>query len=148
MKGSKNTSIIIDKINGKMLDSTKNYNIYLKAYKYENGKKVYLARSINVHVVGRNNKKYSNVVKVKVAKSSYRLAVGKKVRIKAKTRLEFPKRKQLSDAHAKEFRYATTDKSIATVSKDGIITARKAGTCYVYVYARNGYPKKIKVKVK
>ena len=70
------------------------------------------------------------------------------MQIEAKTVLEYPERKQLSDAHAKEFRYATTDKSIATVSKTGKITAKKKGNCVIFVYARNGLAKKIKVTIK
>ncbi|MDO5155065.1 MAG: Ig-like domain-containing protein [Eubacteriales bacterium] len=43
--------------------------------------------------------------------------------------------------------YASSNKSIATVSKTGVIKAKKKGTCTVYVYARNGYAKTIKVIV-
>ena len=53
----------------------------------------------------------------------------------------------LSDRHAPKFRYASTDESIATVDKKGKVTGVSAGTCYVYVYAKNGYAKKVKVTV-
>ena len=49
--------------------------------------------------------------------------------------------------HEEKFRYAIRFK-VATVSKDGKITAKKKGTCYVYVYAVNGCSKKVKVTVK
>ena len=74
--------------------------------------------------------------------------IGTKYRITADTILVDSKKKQLSDAHAQEFRYASTDKSIATVSKDGYITGKKAGEVIIWVYARNGYGKKIQVTVK
>ena len=57
-------------------------------------------------------------------------------------------RKQLTDNHAKQFRYATTNKKVATVSGKGKIKAVGKGSCTIYVYARNGYAKKVKVKVK
>ena len=68
--------------------------------------------------------------------------------IKAKTNRVAKKKKLLTDSHAKEFRYASTDKKVATVSKTGIIKAVGSGTCTVYVYSRNGYAKKITVTVR
>ena len=68
--------------------------------------------------------------------------------IKAKTVLVDKKKKQLSNAHAKQFRYASSNKKVATVSSKGKITAVGKGSCVVYVYARNGYAKKVKVTVK
>ena len=57
-------------------------------------------------------------------------------------------KKQLGDAHAAEFRYASSDKSIAAVDKNGKIKGIVKGTCIIYVYARNGYAKTVQVKVK
>ena len=94
------------------------------------------------------NTNYTNVKDIRVTKKQYTLEAGKTATIKAKTILVDSKKKQLSDAHAKEFRYASSDESIATVDKTGIITAKKTGTCIVYVYARNGYAKEIQVTVK
>ena len=55
---------------------------------------------------------------------------------------------RFTNAHATEFRYASTDKKVATVSSKGKIKAVRKGSCTIYVYARNGYAKKVKVKVK
>ena len=148
--------VTIKKLNGKKLSTTKNIKVYVAAYRTvetKNGeavtkKDVRIAKTIAGHVVGKKNTKYSNAKKIKLSKTSYTLKKGKKVKIKAKTVLQYPKRKQLGDAHAKEFRYATSDKSIATVSKSGKITAKKKGSCVIYVYARNGLAKKVKVTVK
>ncbi|MBR1741171.1 MAG: Ig-like domain-containing protein, partial [Lachnospiraceae bacterium] len=156
VKGNAKCRITIKKLNGKSLSATKNIKVYVAAYRkaeVKSGtgtvvKNVRIAKTITGHVVGKNNKKYSNAKKIKLVGTSYTLNKGKKAQIKAKTVLEYPKRKQLSDAHAKEFRYATTDKSIATVSKTGKITAKKKGSCIIYVYARNGLAKKIKITVK
>ena len=99
------------------------------------------------HIVGKNNRKYTNVKRVKVSKSKYTLNVGKTAKIKAKTVLMDRKKKPLSKAHGKKFRYKATDTSVAKVSKKGKITAKGKGTCIVYVYARNGYAKKVTVRV-
>ncbi|MCR5685520.1 MAG: hypothetical protein K6G81_08915 [Lachnospiraceae bacterium] len=42
----------------------------------------------------------------------------------------------------------SSNKKVTTVSKDGTITAVGKGTCYIYVYTKNGYAKKVKVTVK
>ena len=143
------TKIVITKVNGKKLDLKKNFKVYVRAYKkLENGKKVTLGKTITAHIVGRKNTGSTNVKEVKVSKSSYTLKVGKSATIKAKTVLVDKKKKQLSNAHAKQFRYASSNKKVATVSSKGKITAVGKGSCVVYVYARNGYAKKVKVTVK
>ena len=48
----------------------------------------------------------------------------------------------------KKIRYVSLDPSVAKVSKKGVITGRKRGTCTIYCIARNGLSKKVKVKVK
>ena len=100
------------------------------------------------HIVGSKNAKYTNVKKIKLYKSKYTLKANKTATIKAKIVLVDKKKKQLSDSHAPEFRYASGNTKVATVDKNGKITAVKKGTCYIYVYAKNGYAKKIKVTVK
>ena len=106
-------------------------------------------KTITAHIVGSKNTKYTNVKEIKLtSKSSVTLAVGKTSTIKAKVVLVDAKKKQLSDAHTKEFRYVTSNKKVATVSSEGKIKAVGKGTCTIYVYARNGYAKKVKVTVK
>ena len=148
VKSGKTTNVIVKKVNGKPLNLKKNYKIYVLAYKLVNGKKVRLGKTVTAHIVGRKNTKYTNVKAVKVKKSSYILKKGKTATIKARTVLVSKGKKQLTNAHAKQFRYATNNKKVATVSKKGKIKAVGKGTCTIYVYARNGYAKKIKVKVK
>ena len=113
-----------------------------------NGKKVITGKTLIGHIVGKNNYAYTNVKQVMLAKSQFTLKAGNTTKIKAKTVLVDKNKKQLSNEHAQEFRYATSSKKVAAVSKKGKITAVGKGTCTIYVYARNGYAKKIKVKVK
>lgn len=148
IKNGKTTKVTVKKVNGKPLDLKKNYKIYVLAYKWVNGKKVTLGKTVTAHIVGRKNAKYTNVRAVKVKKSSYSLKKGKTVTIKASTVLVSKGKKQLTNAHAKQFRYASTNKKVATVSAKGKIKAVGKGSCIIYVYARNGYAKKIKVTVK
>ena len=70
---------------------------------------------------------------------------GKTATIKAKTILVDKSKKQLSDAHAKEFRYETSNKKVAKVNANGKVEAVGKGTCYIYVYARNGCAKRVKI---
>lgn len=146
--GGNNTSITVKKVNGKKLDLKKNYKIYVEAYNLSDGKKKILGKSITAHIVGKNNKKYTNVKKIRVKKNSYTLKQGGTIMIQAKVVLVSRGKKQLSNAHARQFRYASSDKKIATVSKNGKIKAVGKGTCIVYIYARNGYAKAIKITVK
>lgn len=148
IKNNKTVSATITKINGKKLNLKKNYKLYVIAYKLVDGKKLIQAKSITGHIVGRKNVAYTNVKAIKLTKTKYTIKVGKTAKIKAKTVLVDKTKKQLSDAHAKEFRYASSNKTIATVNKNGKIKGISAGTCTIYVYARNGYAKKIKVTVK
>lgn len=148
VKSGSKTSLNVKKINGKKLNLKKNYKIYVEAYKNANGEKVVMGRSVTAHIVGRKNSKFTNVKGIKLQKNTFTLKTGKTATIKGTTVKASRYRKQLSDAHAKELRYATNNPSVATVTAKGKIKAVGKGTCTIYVYARNGYTKKVKVTVK
>ncbi len=148
IKKAKTTSLSITKLNGKALNTKKNFKVYVAAYKNVNGKKVVIAKSIVAHIAGAKSKKYTNVKKVTVSKSSYNLKKGATASIKAKVTLNNSKKKQLSNKHTKKFRYKTTNKKVATVTASGKIKAVGKGKCKVYVYARNGRSKAVTVVVK
>ena len=142
----KTTSFDITKLNGKKFDPKKNLKFYVVAYKTVKGKKVKLAKSIMAHAPGSKNSKRTNVTGVKVKKASFKLKKGKTAKIKAKLVLQKKNRKPLK--HCAKFRYASSNKKVAKVSKKGKITAVGKGKCTVYVYAVSGNAKKIKVTVK
>ena len=149
IKDPSSVSTTITKLGGKKLDLKKNFKVYVRAYKLVDGKKVAFGTSITAHITGTKNAKNTNVKELKLtSKSKLALAVGKPSKIKAKAVLVDSAKKQLSDSHTKEFRYASSDKKIAAVDKNGKITAKAKGTCYIYVYAKNGYAKKVTVTVK
>ena len=128
----------------KNLNNKKSYKFYVVAYKNVDGKKVRICKSMIYHVVLSDNK-YTNVKAIKVAKTSYTLNVGDKQKLNAKSVKQEKNKKLLT--HAQEFRYSSSDTTVATVSKTGEITAKQSGSCIIYVVANNGVMKKIKVNV-
>jgi len=147
-KASEKKTFKIKKLNGRKMKSKKNYMFYVVAYKTVDGKDVVIGNSVTAHIVGVDNEKYTNVKKVIVEKKKITLNKGKKFKIFAKTILEKKDKKQLGKGHGKKFRYVSSDKKVATVSKKGKITAVAKGTCTIYVCARNGREKKVTVTVK
>lgn len=129
----------------KKLNNTKSYKFYVRAYKIVDGTKVYIDKSIVVHVAMKANA-YTNAKTIKNVKKSCVLSAGKKTGIRAGLTKENKNKKLL--AHATKFRYYSGNTSVATVSRDGVITAKGSGICIVYVVANNGVCSKIKVTVK
>lgn len=128
----------------KNLNNKKSYKFYVVAYKNVDGKKVRICKSMIYHVV-LSDSKYTNVKAIKVAKTSYTLNVGDKQKLNAKSVKQEKNKKLLT--HAQEFRYSSSDTTVATVSKTGEITAKQSGSYIIYVVANNGVMKKIKVNV-
>ena len=149
IKVTKNTKYTIKKLNGKKLNFKKNYKVYVVAYKKVDGVDKVLGRTVTAHVVGRKNAKFSNPKKLTItSKTNVSLKTGKTTKVKAKVTLVSPKRKSLSDGHAPLLRFASSNKKVATVDKTGKVKGIGKGTCVIYVYAKNGYTKKVKITVK
>ena len=128
------------------------YKYIVKAYKEIEGKKITIAVSKTIHATTTGGK-YGNAKAVKLTtdkklkkkSGSYTLTIkkNKKYTIKAK---EVKKSKKIHKHRT--IAYESTDKSIATVSKKGVVTGKKKGTCYIYAYAQNGMRARVKVKIK
>lgn len=129
----------------KKLSYKKSYKYFVIAYKIIDGKKVYIAKSPQIHVAMKKDKR-TNAKKVITNKSKVTLKAGKTFKIKASMTKENKKKKLLQ--HAVKFRYYTDDYRVATVDKKGKIKAVASGKCNIYVIANNGVYKKIKVTVK
>ena len=99
-------------------------------------------------IAGNGNKKFTNAKSVKVKKAKATLKKGKTFKIKAKVIKVKKSKKLMPKSHVATVRYLSTNKKVATVSKNGKIKAAGKGTCDVYAYAHNGAYKKINVKVK
>lgn len=146
VKAAKTLSVTINKLNKKAVNQKDNVKCYVVAYKKVDGKKVTIGKSITGHAVGKKNTTVTDVKKIQTKKSAYSLKKGKTAKIKAT--IVKKNNKLPLFGHTAKFRYDTSNKKVATVSKDGKITAKGKGTCYVYIYAVNGCAKKVKVTVK
>lgn len=146
VRSTKSSSVTISKLDKKKINQKNNVKCYVVAYKIVKGKKQEIGKTNLFHAVGRKNKSETEPKNIRLKKTSYVLATGKTAKIKASI---VRKNKKLPViAHTEKIRYATSNAKVATVSKEGKITAKKKGTCYVYVYAINGCAKKVKVTVK
>ena len=138
------TSVTATSYTHKGLEKGTYYKFLVSAFDKDNK---HLGTSNTVHVATKggkvcNFKKVTTVAK----KNQVTLAKkGKTFKLKGKATPESTKLKV--NVHRK-VRYESTDKKIATVSTSGKVTAKKKGTCYIYVYAQNGAYQKVKVTVK
>ena len=124
----------------KKLIKGRQYKYYVTAYKNINGKRVILSRSLPVYSMTKGGK-YGNPLKIRVKRPLVKVKQGKKDRLLVKVTGRKMKKT------GKKIRYVSLDSSVASVSKEGVITGRKRGSCTVYCIARNGFSKKVKVKV-
>lgn len=148
LKGNEKLGFRIEKLNGNPVNLKKNVKVIVKAYRIIDGKKTVIAKSVYGHIAGCRSAKYTNASGIRLTGGSkYVLKVGEASVITAKIKLADTSKKQLSDKHTAEFRYISSNEKIAEVGKDGTILAKKAGKCSVYVYARNGFARKITVVV-
>lgn len=146
VRSTKTSSVKISKLMKKAIDQKNNVKCYVVAYKKINGKKQEIGKSKVFHAVGKKNKSETEPKNIQLKKNSYVLKSGKTATIKAS--IVKKNKKRVAIEHTERFRYATSNAKVAVVSKDGKITAKKKGTCYVYIYAVNGCTKKVKVTVK
>lgn len=153
LKTIKNTRITkteIKELKGKKLNPQKSCKFYIRACWDKKGKTIKTVSSLHIHIAGTENDEITNVKAIKVRKKSITLKPGQTNVIKPRLVLtgKNKKKKSFSKEHGRPFRYASSDKSVATVSSGGKITAGKPGRCTVYVYAINGCSRKIAVNVR
>ncbi|MCI9536970.1 MAG: leucine-rich repeat domain-containing protein, partial [Eubacterium sp.] len=108
------------------------YKYMVRAYKVIDGKKVTIAVSKTIHVITKGGKN-GNAKSVKLNKNKVTLKTGKTWRIKAK---EIKESKPLR--HHREVSYESSRPQTATVSKKGVIKAKKKGKCTIFAYAQSG----------
>ena len=119
-----------------------------------------------VHVATSGSKKAANpkkvVVKAKVSKTGKKLKKYKatsKITLRAGStpkklvkstalRTSFTKAKKTKVIKHVGMRYESSNAAVAAVSAKGKVTAKKKGSCRIYVYAQNGAVKVVTVKVK
>ncbi len=118
------------------------YKYMVRAYKIIDGKKVTIAVSKTIHVTTKGGKN-GNARSVKLNKNKVTLKAGKTWRIKAK---EIKQSKPLR--HHREVSYESSRPQTVSVSKKGVIKAKKKGKCTIFAYAQSGVYKKVQVTVK
>lgn len=142
LKTTTKKSITIKKIKGKKVKKGTYYKFMVVALDKNNR---VIGSSKTVHVATKGGKVGNDkTVTTAAKKNKVALKKGKTFRLKAKA---VPASKKLKVRRHRKISYESSNSKIATV-KNGVITAKKKGTCYVYAYAQNGVFKKIKVTVK
>ena len=127
------------------------YKFVVKAQRKINGTWTTISTSYAGHFASGDlskNGKYTNAKSITVPKTSVSIKKGSTYTIKPTAKVVKSGKKMLSSGHAATYRYLSTDSTIATVSTSGKITAKKAGTCKIYVVGINGVWKAITVTVK
>ena len=114
------------------------YKYYIVAI--SNGQK--LATSPRTHAVTKGGR-YGYAQKITVNKTALKLRTGKTKRIKASV----TNSSTYVQKHVATVRYLSSNPSVATVSKAGVVRAKKKGNCTIYCYTSNGLFKKVKVTV-
>ena len=145
---TKKTAITFKKVNKKAVKKGTYYKFTVVAID-KNGKVI--ATSKIVHAATKGGKVGNDKAVTTVAKKdasgrySVTLKKGKTFDLKAKA---VPASKKLKVKQHRGVAFETDDATVATVSKKGVVKAKKKGTCYVYAYAQNGVFAKVKVTVK
>ena len=129
----------------KKLKKDHEYKYFIAAYKMVEGRKIYIARSNDVHVALKQAST-TNAASIKVNRTEIALSVGKTFQLKCSLKAEDSRKDLVS--HTSPFRYYTTNRKVATVNKDGVIKAKGKGVCTIYILANNGVYKKVTVTVK
>lgn len=129
----------------KNLRSNREYKYFVAAYKMVKDRKIYIAKSNEMHVAMKQART-TNAVSIKVNRTTVILKPGKTFRLKCQLTGENRKKKLIS--HSSSYRYYTTNSKIATVSQNGVIRAKAKGSCSIYILASNGVYKRVTVKVK
>jgi hypothetical protein len=126
------------------IDFSRNMKMRVVAYDSDSNN---VSKSVSVHVVGQDSKKFKNPKLIKLNTKSLTLTTGQKSKIKATIKMDKGKKKALSDEHAAKIRYKSTNENVAKVTKNGTVVGVGTGTCRIYVYAINGLARKITVTV-
>lgn len=141
--GSHRSFAVLKKIYGAKISDAAVYRIQVKAFRLVDGKKVTLLKSPVVKIAGEKHTKYTNVKRIRPKKTSITLNPQETARIKCKL-IKENKTKKLLDS---SLCYASSDKTVATVTKKGKIKAVKSGSCTITVIAANGVKTSVDVSV-
>jgi len=137
------TSVTLKKLNGKKINTKKAIKLYVVAWKFVDGKKVDLSKSLIAHVAGKDHA-MTNAKSVSVSGSTSLSATGSTT-LSATMKLAAKGKKLLN--HVKKFRFVSSNPAVAKVSSTGKVTAVSKGSCTIYVLATNGIMKRLNITV-
>jgi len=140
---SKSYSKKFSKVLGKKLKKGTYYKFMIVALDKDNN---VVSSSKIIHVATKGGK-VGNASKVTTRAKKNKVSVKKGKTFKLAAR-QVPASKKLKVKVHRKLSYESTKPKVATVTKKGVIKAKKKGTCYVYAYAQNGVFTRIKVTVK
>ena len=132
------------KIAGKKVKKGTYYKFIVVALDKDN-KVVSTSKVIHVAVKGGkagNHKKV--VIKKSILKKARNLKRGKTLKINARV----VNASTLRVSKHRGIAFESSNKNVASVSRKGLVKAKKKGRCFVYAYAQNGVYKKIKIIVR
>ena len=141
-------TVYCKKVNGKAIDQTKLYQFQIKAYRIVNCIKEYTGESRVLYIAGNKSSKYTNVKKIKPARSNITIKSKKAVTIKTNLTTDNFSKKLIKDNNKCTITYISSNDSIASVNKKGKITGICKGKCVIYILANNGVKARVNVRVK
>lgn len=130
--------------NGAKLSPGKYHKFFVAAFSAD-GKLLAVSKSIHVKTNGGRLTNFKSVKITNVKHSKKTLKKGKKFKLRTKA-LKVSKKRKVQ-VHRK-IAFESSNKKVATVSKSGVIKAKKKGTCYIYAYLQSGKCARVKVRVK
>ena len=145
MKLIKTVSADTQSWNHSGLKAGKAYRYCVKAYRIVNGTETVTKTSNTVHSITASSK-FTNAKSVTVSETSVALQVGESKNLGAKVVAADANRTLLT--HTAELVYKSSSSKVATVSKDGTVTAVGKGTCRICVTAGSGASATVTVTVK
>lgn len=145
MKLIKTVSADTQSWNHSGLKAGKAYRYCVKAYRIVNGTETVTKTSNTVHSITASSK-FTNAKSVTVSETSVALQVSESKNLGAKVVAADANRTLLT--HTAELVYKSSSSKVATVSKDGTVTAVGKGTCRIYVTAGSGASATVTVTVK
>lgn len=145
MKLIKTVSADTQSWNHSGLKAGKAYRYCVKAYRIVNGTETVTKTSNTVHSITASSK-FTNAKSVTVSETSVALQVGESKNLGAKVVAADANRTLLT--HTAELVYKSSSSKVATVSKDGTVTAVGKGICRIYVTAGSGASATVTVTVK
>lgn len=127
------------------LEAGRTYKFMVVAQKKSGKKYKKIVSSLDYHLVTTGSYTLTNPKTVKVAKKTEKLGVGMCATTLVRVTKEDTGKSLLG--HTAPVRYVSSNTNVATVSSEGEIFAKRAGTCTVYAQAENGTRVTIKVVV-